>query len=328
MDRGFLQDLHHQRPWTLAALVAAIYCAVAATYIYASSLVAAQVSTDIMDLQRIEKIKGVSFIIVTTLLLFLGLRFLLARLGHRESLLERQNLALVEAEKRATAGLFASSVAHDLNNLVTISRSCIDELRALGNLDGEDRELLEELAEADQGIRDCAKRLADARAREQGGERVRIDVSRALREALDLACSHERVKQCEVRRQIPEALEGEADGPTVQRALINMVLNAADATGGQGKLLVIATPRDDGHLLLEVHDEGPGIPPGERARVAEPFYTTKANGSGLGFLSLRYCARRHDGKVEISDSEHLGGACVRLWLHTVRELGCPSAAPA
>jgi signal transduction histidine kinase len=90
--------------------------------------------------------------------------------------------------------------------------------------------------------------------------------------------------------------------------LLNIIINAADAVGGSGRIMVKLSDNPE-RIRLEVHDNGPGIPEQVRDRVLEPFYTTKPYGSGLGLLSVRHCAEVHRGAFGI-ESSPLGGTCV------------------
>ena len=100
----------------------------------------------------------------------------------------------------------------------------------------------------------------------------------------------------------------------IQETLLNLVLNAADATGGRGRIEVRSFEEDGAHVL-EVHDDGPGVPLDIREEVFRAFFTTKADGNGLGLLSVRACAELHGGTAEIGDSP-LGGACFRVTLRS------------
>lgn len=300
------------RPWRLAAIVAGLYCLVALIYIHFSSRIAASATADVATLERIEMIKGNLFVATTALLLFLGLRYLFGKLKENEFIIKEQNRSILEAEKRITEGLFAASVAHDLNNVSVITRSCIDELRERGTRDEqEDVELLDELAQVTERVHDCASRLAAIRGGHIPPGNCLSDVAGIVQEAVQLARSHETVKYCQVTTEIPPSLRSMADPSMLHRATLNMLINAGDATNGNGHILVRLSDADKKTISLEVHDNGPGIPAEQREQVVRAFYTTKRNGSGLGFFCLQNCARRHKGRLVVESSE-LGGACVRI----------------
>ena len=139
-----------------------------------------------------------------------------------------------------------------------------------------------------------------------------MDLAAEVEDCLRVIRGHAQVRRCRV------ALV--AEGPElafVHRGLVyqmvaNLVVNAGEATAGGGQVSVRVVG-DAATVRLEVHDDGPGIPEDRRDDVLEPFFTTKAEGTGLGLLSVRTCARLHGGTVEIGTSE-LGGARVMVRL--------------
>lgn len=109
----------------------------------------------------------------------------------------------------------------------------------------------------------------------------------------------------------------DADPDLACQALLDLVANAADATppGGAIKLTAADTPAG---IALSVADTGPGVPAADRARVFEPFYTTRPHGTGLGLAVVHHIARAHGGHVTLGDNPG-GGA--RFTLHLPRAQG-------
>jgi signal transduction histidine kinase len=91
-----------------------------------------------------------------------------------------------------------------------------------------------------------------------------------------------------------------AYGNELNQVWTNLIDNAIDAVNGQGEVR-IRTRRDDDHILVEIHDNGPGIPEDVREHLFEPFFTTKGVGKGTGLgliISYRIVADRHHGELE------------------------------
>lgn len=91
-----------------------------------------------------------------------------------------------------------------------------------------------------------------------------------------------------------------AYGTELNQVWTNLIDNAIDAVNGQGEIR-IRTCRDDDHVLVEIHDNGPGIPEHVREHLFEPFFTTKGVGKGTGLgliISYRIVADRHHGEIE------------------------------
>jgi signal transduction histidine kinase len=110
--------------------------------------------------------------------------------------------------------------------------------------------------------------------------------------------------------------------PTIIRLmLLNLLLNAGDATGGQGKIRVTVY-QSDGFAVMEVHDNGPGVPERERENLFTPYYTSKhtEGGVGLGLVSVRVYAEAHGGTATVQQSP-LGGACFSVRIPIRKDKG-------
>ena len=103
-----------------------------------------------------------------------------------------------------------------------------------------------------------------------------------------------------------------ADREQITQVLVNLVQNALDAAtskqGEQGRVLMRVLGGEAGGVVIEVHDNGPGLPPDERARIFEPYYTTKAHGTGLGLPICDRIVSDHGGTISVDDSVVLKGA--------------------
>jgi signal transduction histidine kinase len=105
------------------------------------------------------------------------------------------------------------------------------------------------------------------------------------------------------------------DARALFRCLLNLMTNAADACPKEGgRIEVSAYPMEERGLVIEVADNGPGIPMDQRSRIFEPFYSTKGSqGTGIGLAVTRKIVAEHGGKLEIVESP-LGGALFRIVL--------------
>lgn len=301
------------RPLRTALAVAGGYLAVSAVYILVSGRLAALLSSDKSTLESIERLKGCAFVGVTGALLFAAAYAFLKRLSRREQELGVQRRALLAAERRAAAGLFAASVAHDLNNLITVYDDAARCLTETPQSAAEVAKLSAQLCLLNEELRGFAKRLrlvgGDAPALAEA-----LDLCALVTETVGLARRHEKAMLCHFESDLPAALPWRGDPALLRQALLNLILNAADATGNHGGIRVVVRATSPGECRIEVHDNGPGVPPALAARICQPLFTTKPDGSGLGLLSVRHCAERHGGKLEFGRSEPLGGAVFRLSL--------------
>lgn len=295
-----------------AAFVAVGYALVAGGYIAVSSRLAADVSTSIEELAAWETTKGFLFVGTTAMLLFVGTQFLFRRLARTERDLARGHEALRLAEQRATPGLLAASIAHDLNNMLTVASSASDELRA----EDVNPELLRELDDALRRSGELARRLSRA-GRGEAGRIVDGSVAELVAASLDLLGHLPAARKRRVRLDVRGSTVRPLYPALVEQVVTNLIVNALHATQEGGAVLVRV--RDEGDAAhVEVHDDGPGFPEGH---VVEPFVTTKEDGTGLGLVSVRACARAHGGTMEVGRSQELGGARVCVSLLRAHPLG-------
>lgn len=99
----------------------------------------------------------------------------------------------------------------------------------------------------------------------------------------------------------PNTLEVRADEEMIEQVLINLLLNAMDAVKGRADAAIHLIARVDrfGHVLLQVRDNGAGIPAELQERIFIPFFTTKEEGSGIGLSLSRQIMRLHDGSITV-----------------------------
>ena len=114
--------------------------------------------------------------------------------------------------------------------------------------------------------------------------------------------------------EVPAALEAVADVTGFEQVLTNLLANALDVTAS-GSAIEVRARVDDGGVRLTVRDRGPGVSGPDRARVFEPFWTTKRawQGSGLGLAVVDAIVRLHGGSIEVRDGDGGGAEFVVRW---------------
>ncbi|MCZ6671073.1 MAG: ATP-binding protein [Acidobacteria bacterium] len=98
----------------------------------------------------------------------------------------------------------------------------------------------------------------------------------------------------------------------MKNLFLNLILNAAQAMGGRGRI-DLAVASIDGHCRVNVRDHGPGIPLEVRDRIFEPFFTTRDEGTGLGLAIARKVVEAHGGEISAGSTDE-GGAVIGVRL--------------
>jgi two-component system NtrC family sensor kinase len=209
---------------------------------------------------------------------------------------------MLQAEKMAALGQTISGVAHELNNPLATILSWAERL-AERNVDDKTRQGLEViLGEAERAARIVRNLLTFARKRQT--TRAMVDLNLVVRETLVLRAYEQKVSNIQVVEALATGLpEVFADGHQIKQVLLNLIINAEQAClGANGRgTIVVRTMHDTdrGSAVLEVNDDGPGIPDDRQGKVFDPFFTTKEVGQGTGLgLTVAYAiAREHGGRI-------------------------------
>jgi len=221
--------------------------------------------------------------------------------------------ALQQAEREAAWREVARRLAHEFKNLLTPMSLSLHRLRRrTGAVSAEHRDAVAESLDALAGGVDQMARLAEqfsqyARLPEPRFEPV--DLDRLVRSAVALH-EHEGVTVKVMSEDGTITVEG--DSLLLSRAIHNLVLNACEASPSGATVEVRICARG-GEAVVEVVDRGQGLDPDVRARLFQPYVSTKRRGSGLGLSLVRDVAVQHGGSVTLDDREG-GGAVARLRL--------------
>lgn len=232
---------------------------------------------------------------------------------------------LFQASKLASLGELAAGVAHEVNNPLTGILGFTDLLLGRGDL-------APEVASTLQDIHSLARRttqitmdlLIFSRAQRDAGFRP-VDVRSVFRDTLKLLETTYRNLRLELVEDLAPAdvpLVAMGDRGRIQQVVMNLAQNAKDAItmASKGSRIVFRCRRVGSEIMIEVEDDGPGIPAKVRARMLEPFFTTKpaGKGTGLGMAIVSRLVEEHHGRLVI-DSEEGRGACFRIFLPSAPE---------
>jgi len=226
----------------------------------------------------------------------------------------------IQQERLRLVGQMASGIAHDFNNLLSVILG-YTEMLAHRPLDSSTQHVVEEIRHAADRAVALTRRILAA-GREQVVSRRPMDLNAAIRSLYPML---RRVIRADVELQMdlqPGAAEITADPVQIERALMNLVLNARDALPDGGQVVIStqslvrgAAGCEASYVVLQVADNGCGMDAETRSHVFEPFFTTKpaGEGTGLGLASVDGMARQSGGLVELY-SEVGRGTRVRVLL--------------
>jgi two-component system NtrC family sensor kinase len=218
------------------------------------------------------------------------------RIAERTHELQEAQAQMLHQEKMAAFGLLAAGIAHEVGNPLTSISSLVQILQKHG-ADDFTSDRLALVSGQLQRIQTTLRELVNF-SRPASTEAIRFSLAEVLDEALNIAKYYKRTKGRIIERQLPPepvGLFGVRD--QLVQVLLNLVLNAVDATSKGGRIELRAEQLGD-TVAVSVRDDGAGIPAEHAARVFQPYFTTKKNGTGLGLFVSRKLIMEHGGRIE------------------------------
>ncbi len=241
--------------------------------------------------------------------------------------------ALYQSQKMEALGQLTGGIAHDFNNLLNAVVGSLELLRKQMGDERQRRLIDNAMAGARRGMTLTQRMLAFAR--KQDLQRVPVNVDSLIASMMDLI-SRSLGPAIAVQTSFPSGLNlAVADANQLELAILNLVVNARDAMGEGGRIVIGARnehvdaktlglePGD--YIVVFVKDSGSGMDAATLGRAAEPFFTTKGigKGTGLGLSMVAGTAEQLGGKL-ILDSEPGKGTTASIWLPSIRSV---AAAP-
>jgi signal transduction histidine kinase len=229
-----------------------------------------------------------------------------------QSALQLANEQIVHQKTLAELGKFSLMVAHEVKNPLSIIKSSLDLLKTElpSSKDHVSTAYIEdEIQRLNQLIEDF---LLFARPAVPTFRRV--DLNAMLRDMIVRFEVQLNGTPVNIERHIPKTpCQIDADRDLLMRAIGNVLKNAVDANGNQGKIMVTAIQRDL-HWVVEIEDQGPGVTPESLEVIFEPFYTTRARGTGLGLAFAVQVVTAHKGRIMVENRPNNSGARFRVEL--------------
>ena len=209
-------------------------------------------------------------------------------------------------DRLVAVGQLAAGLAHEIRNPLASISGSVQLLLEGGNMSTNDQRLLQiVLREAERLNHLLSDFLRFARPTPPTMERH--DLALICDELIEVVKGDPRFADIQFLKDYASN-EFLCDGGQLRQALLNLVINAAEALNGVGAIRLYAAPDP---VIIRVEDSGPGLLPEVQKQLFNPFFTTKENGTGLGLATVHAIVSAHGGTIEVAGSS-LGGAAFTL----------------
>ena len=207
-------------------------------------------------------------------------------------------------------GEMAAVIAHEVKNPLTAVRGAVQVIGSRLPPESRDRPITKEIVARLDALNGLIQDLLMF-ARAPKPKLMALDLAGIVRVVADLLSGDPALARVRVAVEgSPRAVQGDAD--LLKIVLQNLIINAAQAMNGAGEVRAIFVERDN-RQLLTIADQGPGIPADVRSKLFQPFYTTKARGTGLGLATAKRLMESQGGGIRVDCPPH-GGTAVTIEL--------------
>jgi signal transduction histidine kinase len=238
----------------------------------------------------------------------------------------RQRMAeLAHVNRFSTAGVLTASIAHEINqplgSILTNAETAQAILKSPSPDIVELNEIVDDIVRDDRRASEVIRRMKSLLTKAPF-ELQSIDLNDVARETVEFLSTLAVARKVELTSLItPNALPILGDRIQLQQVILNLVVNGIDAmkdTPAENRIISIRTSRAGKYAELSVSDRGPGVPEGKLKEIFEPFFTSKAEGMGMGLSIARTIIEAHEGQISARNRDH-GGASFRIKLPLATE---------
>jgi len=209
------------------------------------------------------------------------------------------NQRLFESDKLISIGQLASGIAHEIRNPLTSIRMNLQGLNRRAKLSDKDKQRVQISLDEINRLDDIISEIMQF-ARRTKLEVAPVKAESLIKTAISMARSELDQRNIEVITRFQKGLPViRADENRLIRVVINLLINAAQAMGKGGRITITAEPFGTG-IEVMVIDQGPGIPKELRRDIFNPFFTTKADGTGLGLANALKFVQEHGGELDFT----------------------------
>lgn len=228
---------------------------------------------------------------------------------NREEIDRLHRTQMSRAEHLATLGELAAGLAHEIRNPLAGIAGVIDiigrDLPPTSTARGVVKDVRQEITRINRIVADLLETARPRPLQVRPG-----DLNTTVEHAVMLARQQALSKPITIEvRKHPALARVNHDSDQIHQVLLNLLLNAIQATEGKGSIQVDLLHKDENAIIV-VSDNGRGIPPEHLPNIFRPFYTTKGNGTGLGLSLARRIVEEHRGRIEVTSSVGQGSKFV------------------
>ncbi|PLX83442.1 MAG: PAS domain-containing sensor histidine kinase [Desulfuromonas sp.] len=210
---------------------------------------------------------------------------------------------LKRADRLAAVGRLASGMAHEIRNPLASISGSIQLLMEEDSLSKENRMLMKIVLREAERLNGLLTDFLQY-ARPKPPQKEKADLVEMVREMIQVLASDLRFRDVEWVTDFPDRAEFFIDQNQIRQAVWDLLINAAEAVDGEGKIRVTIDPTAQ---VLGIEDNGKGVDESDKDKLFEPFFTTKADGTGLGLASVHSIIESHGGWIDVRTSCFGGG---------------------
>ncbi|MHC0470102.1 two-component system sensor histidine kinase ZraS [Citrobacter sp. EBS8] len=272
------------------------------------------IAFDASDLAATQAREWRNTLIVLSALAAVLLATVLTYFWYQRSYKELQD-AMKRKEKLMALGHLAAGVAHEIRNPLSSIKGLAKYFAERTPAGGESHELAQVMAkEADRLNRVVSELLELVKPAHLTLQHV--DLNQVITHSLHLVSQDAASRDIQLRFAANATLPAiEADPDRLTQVLLNLYLNAIHAIGRQGTITVEASESSADRVKIVVTDSGKGIAPEQLEAIFTPYYTTKADGTGLGLAVVQNIIEQHGGTIQVASIEGKG-TVFTLWIPT------------
>ena len=234
-----------------------------------------------------------------------------AKLLEAKQRMEEAHKKLIQAEKLASIGRLAATIAHEIRNPLTSVKLNIQKVMEDAGFSATEHEHLALSQEGISHIEKFIKELLNF-TRVSELQRTRFSIEQIVDESVKMLKDAFYRKKIVVEKKYAEGLpEAFVDGDRLRQVFCNVLRNAYEAVEESGKISLSVSPAPDGlaqRIRIKISDNGYGIPEKDWENIFEPFFTTKPSGFGLGLANARKIVEQHKGAIKVVKKRGRGTA--------------------